>query len=168
MLAGSRSASVKCGGQFVMMDGTPVMQQLCADSWDFLDQVLICTVLSVKLRSLCIGPKIDMCTLVYKHLYLNVKWWFSIATLAVSRATFGQGTGPIYLDDVGCTGTESSLLSCSHRGIGVLRRCYHFEDAGVMCPPCKRFFFSVNVQISNYHNSLLELTCYFCKLHTCY
>ena len=80
----------------------------------------------------------------------------------MSQATFGRGTGLILLDNVGCTGTESSLLSCSHRGIGV-HGCSHSEDAGVMCPPCKFFFFffSVNVQISNYHGSLLKLTCYF-------
>ena len=68
------------------------------------------------------------------------KWWFSVGPVAVSYAAFGQGTGLILLDNVGCTGTESSLLSCSHRGIGVLRSCSHSEDAGVMCPPCKRFF----------------------------
>ena len=64
------------------------------------------------------------------------KWWFSLAFVAMSSATFGQGTGPIFLDDLGCTGMESSLLSCSHRGIGV-HNCGHHEDAGVVCPPCK-------------------------------
>ena len=57
-----KSASMESGGQFVMMDGIPTMPVLCADSWDFLDQVLACTVLSVKVRLLCIGPKFDMCT----------------------------------------------------------------------------------------------------------
>ena len=45
-----KSASMESGGQFVMMDGTPMMPGLCAGKWDFLDQVLACTVLSVKLR----------------------------------------------------------------------------------------------------------------------
>ena len=46
---------------------------------------------------------------------------------------FGRGTGPVYLYRVGCTGTESSLLSCSHRGID-FNWCSHSADAGVVCP----------------------------------
>ena len=57
-----RSASMECGEQCVMITGIAMMPVLCADNWDFLDQVLICIVISVKLRSLCIGPKIKICT----------------------------------------------------------------------------------------------------------
>ena len=49
-----RSASMECGEQCVMMDGVTMMPGLCADNWDFLDQVLVFTVFSVKLRWLCI------------------------------------------------------------------------------------------------------------------
>ena len=31
---------MECGGQCVMVDGTAVMQQFCADNWGSLDQVL--------------------------------------------------------------------------------------------------------------------------------
>ena len=58
--------------------------------------------------------------------------YFSIA-VAVHYAGFGQGTVPVFLKYVSCTGTESSLLSCSHGGIGVA--CSHSHDFGVVCPP---------------------------------
>ena len=49
------------------------------------------------------------------------------------RASFGQGSGPILLDSVTCSGNESTLASCGHLGVGVTRSCSHSEDAGVRC-----------------------------------
>lgn len=51
---------------------------------------------------------------------------------ARSRARFGRGRGSIFLDNVGCNGTELRLTNCTNRGIGV-HRCSHFEDAAVVC-----------------------------------
>ena len=52
--------------------------------------------------------------------------------VAFSRAHFGAGTGTIYLDNVGCTGSETRLIDCS-RGTTVSCLGGHSEDAGVRC-----------------------------------
>ena len=58
---------------------------------------------------------------------------FGSSGTAIGSASFGQGSGPILLDSVTCSGSESTLASCGHLGVGVTRSCSHSKDAGVKC-----------------------------------
>ena len=82
---------------------------VCDDGWNFLAATVVCQQLN-----------------------------YSGAVSALQYAYFGEGSGPIYYDDVVCTGRETRLADCSHSGIGI-HNCGHGEDAGVRCDtiPCE-------------------------------
>ena len=77
---------------------------VCDDGWSYSDAGVVC-------RQLGFGS--------YGYAYY--------------RAYFGQGSGPIWLDYVVCTGSESTLASCGHLGVGITRNCSHYNDAGLRC-----------------------------------
>ena len=53
---------------------------------------------------------------------------------ALGGSVFGLTSGPIFLDQLHCSGEESSLLECRRfAGLG-LYTCDHFHEAGVRCP----------------------------------
>ena len=57
---------------------------------------------------------------------------YRYAVRARSSAYFGEGNGPVWLDNVACGGFEGHLTRCSYSGVGV-SNCRHDRDAGVVC-----------------------------------
>ena len=51
---------------------------------------------------------------------------------ALTLGAVPDGTGQIWLDNVQCRGTESTLFACPANPIGT-HNCVHAEDAGVRC-----------------------------------
>ena len=56
--------------------------------------------------------------------------------MALSGSSFGAGPGPILLDDLKCTGRETSILQCRNKG-WYTNNCDHTEDVGVVCNSSK-------------------------------
>ncbi|XP_078330906.1 uncharacterized protein LOC111125451 isoform X2 [Crassostrea virginica] len=79
---------------------------VCDDSWDERDTAVACQSL----------------------------WFSSNDTDTWCCARFGEGTGLILLDNVGCLGTENDLWQCAHGGWG-MHNCRHSEDVSIRCSP---------------------------------
>lgn len=57
-----------------------------------------------------------------------------VGGVAITRgvSAFGTPPNPIFLENLACTGTESSILDCPRSALG-LHECDHSQDAGIQC-----------------------------------
>ncbi|XP_049329679.1 deleted in malignant brain tumors 1 protein-like isoform X5 [Astyanax mexicanus] len=76
---------------------------VCGNNWDMRDAAVVC-------RELGCGEAVD----TYHESY------------------FGSASGPIWMDNVHCSGSESTLRNCESAGWGK-HNCDHSKDAGVIC-----------------------------------
>ena len=74
---------------------------ICDDNWDIQDAKVVCRQLG-----------------------------YPDAVAAPLSAHYGQGTGPVWLDNVQCLGNESDIFACARNGH---HNCWHDEDASVEC-----------------------------------
>ena len=96
-----------------------VWSTVCDDYWGSVDAQVVCNQLGYTTQGFLFFSKLI--------LVLNI---IISEALAFSTAYFGQGAGPISLDNVHCNGSESSLLDCNHLNQS---NCGHSADAGVRC-----------------------------------
>ncbi|KAG8509873.1 Scavenger receptor cysteine-rich domain-containing group B protein [Galemys pyrenaicus] len=92
----------RCRGRLEVLHGGS-WGSVCDDDWDVVDANVVCRQLGCGLA------------------------------LPVPRPlAFGQGRGPILLDNVECRGQETALSECGSRGWGI-HNCFHYEDVAVLC-----------------------------------
>ena len=94
---------------------------VCDDLWGTQDAQVACRQLGFSANGK-----------VYVQKSLNWPIW-PLGAVALTSG-FTNGAGPIWLDNVRCTGLESDLTSCPANAIGQ-HNCVHIEDAGVRCQP---------------------------------
>ena len=84
-------------------------------------------ILAVCAHSLSVIPGLLFCL----HNHSDINNDLCTCTGARASTTFPAGSGPIYLDNVACSGREARLAECTYDSH--TEDCHHFEDAGVHC-----------------------------------
>ena len=96
---------------------------VCDDGWSSTDARVVCNQLGYS------SLGIDR---IRTSIFVFLIILHCTGAIVLSRGQYHEGSGPILLDNVGCHGTETSLLECSHPGIGV-HNCQHDDDVGIEC-----------------------------------
>ncbi|XP_025100100.1 putative DMBT1-like protein [Pomacea canaliculata] len=80
--------------------------------------------------------------------------------LFVGSKMYGAGSGNILLGDLACTGTETSLAKCTHKGYNN-HNCNHGKDVGVFCTireDCFNFIHNMPRRMYSYLSSITAFT----------
>ncbi|XP_029440767.1 deleted in malignant brain tumors 1 protein-like [Rhinatrema bivittatum] len=100
------NGSTRCSGRVEVLKDHQ-WGTVCDDNWDQLDAQVVCRQLNCGLFAL--------------------PFW---------KSHFGQGSGPIWLNNVNCIGMEYHLAQCEAHA-WKWHICSHLEDAGVVCSDIK-------------------------------
>ena len=108
----------------------------------------------------------DTVIAVSLHIFFFIYILSCLDVVSFVGGTFGQGTGPIHVDNLDCVGNERRMLDClydSHTD-----DCNHSEDAGVACyNQSKRYTFCTCLSCDTCTCTFM-FTCTCKCVHICY
>ena len=73
-----------------------------------------------------------LCILAVAYILITSLGVGFLVNSEISFCRFGSATGPIWLDNINCLGTESWLTFCSKSAVGV-NNCDHSQDVAITC-----------------------------------
>ena len=79
---------------------------VCSNGWDIREANIVCRML---------------------------KYPFALGYKTSTHDHYGEGSGPVWMSGLDCTGIENSLSDCPHTGFTTSSHCDHNMDVGVAC-----------------------------------
>ncbi|KAI8496828.1 scavenger receptor [Branchiostoma belcheri] len=112
---------------------------VCDDGFDLKDAEVVCRMLGYPnvygIRPYAYFGRDGLSTHVTRTIVHGVSMWSTRHVWLWTAACIvrcASGPGPIYMEDLQCDGTESSLFNCSHKGWGI-HDCSRLNVVGVVC-----------------------------------